>query len=108
MHFLPLFSTDGPWDPRCPELEGGDCRNDKLSVNPKFVRDLLLHLDVCKSMGPDGTHPRVLRELAGVVVGPLSVIFQLSWEPGEPIGSCQMWFQFSRRVRKKILAITGR
>ncbi|KAK4811098.1 hypothetical protein QYF61_016384, partial [Mycteria americana] len=34
-------------------------------------------------MGPNGTHPRVLKELADVITGPLSIIFQWPWESGE-------------------------
>ncbi|PKU46695.1 rna-directed dna polymerase from mobile element jockey-like [Limosa lapponica baueri] len=34
-------------------------------------------------MGPDGIHPRVLKELAEVLVEPLSVIYQQSWQTGE-------------------------
>ncbi|PKU43370.1 rna-directed dna polymerase from mobile element jockey-like [Limosa lapponica baueri] len=40
-------------------------------------------LDAHKSLGPDGAHPRVVKELADVIAGPLSVIFQWSWESGE-------------------------
>ena len=44
-----------------------------------MVLDLLQKLDAHKSMGPDGLHPRVLRELTNVVVKPLSIILHQSW-----------------------------
>jgi len=34
-------------------------------------------------MGPDGIHPRVLRELTEELVKPLSIIYQQSWLTGE-------------------------
>lgn len=55
-------------DLRCPEFQDCDCRNDKLPVNSELVQDLLLHLDASKSTGPDGVNPRVLGELADVIM----------------------------------------
>ncbi|KAF4797117.1 hypothetical protein TURU_076371 [Turdus rufiventris] len=52
-------------------------------IQEEAVRELLSHLDVHKSVGPDGIHPRVMRELADELVKPLSVIYQQSWLTGE-------------------------
>ncbi|KAK4818726.1 hypothetical protein QYF61_018705 [Mycteria americana] len=48
-----------------------------------MVGDLLHHLDTHKSMGPDGIHPRVPRELAEALTKPLSILYQQSWLTGE-------------------------
>ena len=42
-----------------------------------------MRLDEYKSLGLDGVHPRVLKELAEVVAELLSIIFEQSWLSGE-------------------------
>ncbi|KAJ7419972.1 propionyl-CoA carboxylase alpha chain-like protein [Willisornis vidua] len=56
-----------------------------LSENKEFARrlDLLLHLDPYKSMGPDEIDCRILKELTDVIIKPLLIIFEWSWESGE-------------------------
>jgi len=44
-----------------------------------MVSNLLHHIDTHKSMGPDGIHPRVLRELSEVLTKQLSIIYQQFW-----------------------------
>ncbi|GAB0181743.1 mitochondrial enolase superfamily member 1 [Grus japonensis] len=44
-----------------------------------MLSDLLYHLDTHKSMGPDGIHPKVLRETAEVLTKPPSTSYQQSW-----------------------------
>ncbi|NWI57793.1 RTJK polymerase, partial [Calyptomena viridis] len=54
-----------------------------LVIQEGAVRELLGHLDVHKSMGPDGIHPRVMREFADELVRLLSIIYQELWLTGE-------------------------
>ncbi|KAK4810854.1 hypothetical protein QYF61_008826 [Mycteria americana] len=67
-----------------PEMEDRDGeQNEAPIIQGEMVSDLLYHLDTRKSMGPDGIHPRVLRELAEVLTKPLSILYQQSWLTGE-------------------------
>ena len=58
-------------------------RNIPPEIQVEMVREFLFHLDCHKPMGPDGLHPRVLRELAGVIAELLLAIYQRSWMSGE-------------------------
>ena len=52
-------------------------------MDTEIVRHQLYQLNVHKSIGPDGIHPSILKELADVLAGPLLIFYQRSWESGE-------------------------
>ncbi|KFP70637.1 hypothetical protein N310_05302, partial [Acanthisitta chloris] len=57
--------------------------NSPPEIPEEMVRDLLSCLDPHKSMGPDRTQPRVMRELSEEFTKPLSIIHRQSWLTGE-------------------------
>ena len=61
-----------------PEWE--ECILEDLQITEELILKKLLLLNVCKSMGPDGVHPRVLKEAATVLVKPLTLLFKKSLE----------------------------
>ncbi|KAK4822331.1 hypothetical protein QYF61_013030 [Mycteria americana] len=67
-----------------PELADRDGeQNEAPRIQGEMVSDLLHHLDTHRSMGPDGIHPRVLREVVEVLTKPLSILYQQFWLTGE-------------------------
>jgi len=73
--------SQGSQPPVLEDMEGE--QNKPPIIQEEAVNDLLCHLDTYKPMGPDGVHPRVLRELTEELVKPLSIICQQSWLKGE-------------------------
>ncbi|RMC13678.1 hypothetical protein DUI87_08756 [Hirundo rustica rustica] len=64
-------------------VDGVREQNGPPAIQEEAVRELLSCLDVHKSMGPDGIHPRMMKELADELEKPLSIIYQQSWLTGE-------------------------
>ncbi|NXT11799.1 PO11 protein, partial [Prunella fulvescens] len=69
----------------CPSglVDGMREQNSPPVIQKEAVRELLSRFDVHKFMGPDGIHPRVMRELADELAKLLSFIYQQSWLTGE-------------------------
>ncbi|PKU43644.1 rna-directed dna polymerase from mobile element jockey- hypothetical protein [Limosa lapponica baueri] len=83
--FASVFTAQAsPWEPQNLEESEKVWTKEALPlVQEDQVKELLPELDTHKSMGPDGMHLRVLRELAEVIAESLSIIFERSWRTGE-------------------------
>jgi len=83
--FASVFtSKTGPQESQVLETTGkGWTKQDAPLVEEDQVRGHLSKLDILQSEGPDGMYPRLLRELAGVIVRPPSTILDQSWSLGE-------------------------
>ncbi|PKU42713.1 rna-directed dna polymerase from mobile element jockey-like [Limosa lapponica baueri] len=83
--FASIFNsrTSYPQGIQPPGLEDKDGeQNNTPIIQEEVVNDLIMHLDTQKSMGPDEIHPRVLRDLAGQLTKPPSIIYKQSWSTG--------------------------
>ncbi|KAF4789422.1 hypothetical protein TURU_151347 [Turdus rufiventris] len=76
--FASVFNMDD--GSRKSQYPDHDCKNDQIPVDPKIVHKLLLQLDPYKSLGPDGIHPRTLKEMANINTKLLLMIFKPPWE----------------------------
>jgi len=84
--FASVFSSKISCSPgiHTTDLEDRDREpNEATIIHREMVSNWLHNLDTQKSMGLDGIHPRVLRELVEVLTKPLSIIYQQCWLTGE-------------------------
>jgi len=84
--FASVFNsqTDYSQDSQPPVLKDREGEQNKPPIiQEEAVNDLLCHLDTYKSIGLDGIHPRVLRELVEELAKPLSITDQQPWLTGE-------------------------
>ena len=80
--FASVFNTDqGPYDKEIPSRTDHELPD--FQVNADLVREKLEALKTSKSQGPDGLHPRVLKEVAKQIAWPLTAIFNTSLVTGE-------------------------
>ena len=49
-----------------------------VTISKDRVRKKILSLNIAKSTGPDRVHPRLLKELAKIILEPLEKMFNLS------------------------------
>ena len=78
--FASVFIADTPDDP----VQNQFCESvtDDICITSSQVHEMLLDLDGNSSMGVDGVHPRLLKNLASDLCVPLSIIFNSSLEEG--------------------------
>jgi endonuclease/exonuclease/phosphatase family metal-dependent hydrolase len=80
--FSSVFTREPPGTWELPTNIHPTCQEDAdLSINK--IEELLADLDIAKSPGPDGIHPRILKEARAQLARPLSKIFQMSLAEGK-------------------------
>ncbi|XP_064638277.1 uncharacterized protein LOC135494302 [Lineus longissimus] len=83
--FTSVFTIEDKSNIPPPDLEPMDPNdiNLELFITPAEVRKKLEELKVSKSPGPDGIHPRVLKELSNELAIPLSLLLNKSLNEGK-------------------------
>ena len=82
-HFLQVFAIEPDGD--IPHIPPVKLRHnmEELTIDEEIIKKRLDNLNVCKSVGPDGVHPRLLKELSNHQCKPLARLFNNSLAVGE-------------------------
>ena len=80
-YFHSVFTTEDPHLPSPPPTYQGTVLED-VNVSPAAVREKLEKLKPGSAPGPDGLHPRVLRETAATMAEPWSQLFRSCLDSG--------------------------
>jgi len=104
-----LSAKASPQESQALEVREEACKNnDPPLVEEGYVRDHLSNLDAHKSKGPNGMHPQVLRELADVIVYPLSSLRGPGGQERCPrTGGKPVSLQSSKRARSRTQGTIG-
>ncbi len=80
--FASVFTMESDTDIPDPEPKHQGDNFSSMEVTKEEVMKKLRELNPTKSPGPDGIHPKVLRETANVIAYPLSLVFNKSLSEG--------------------------
>ena len=74
-----------------------------MDITEQIVLEALQSLKPSNSPGPDGLHPKVLREIAAQIANPLSITFRASLQTGLIPDTCKIAHVtpvYTRKVKK--------
>jgi ribonuclease P/MRP protein subunit RPP40 len=74
-YFSTVFNTDYQDPDIIPDRIVTEYPDTGLIINVEMVKKKLNNLNVNKSQGPDGIHPRILKELSNVIAYPLTKLY---------------------------------
>lgn len=66
-----------------------------------ILRDYWYQLNACKSMGPDGIHTRIMKELANIIARSLSTVYQMSWKSEEAPSAWKLANNYKKGMREE-------
>ena len=81
--FSSVFTKEDMSDIPVPEQKYDGDMLEELQISDEEVIEKLINLNPSKSPGPDGFHPRVMKETADIVGHPLALIFTKSLNEGK-------------------------